>query len=423
MSALNELSLSDACEMINRTEISPREYLSDCLARIHLRESEVLAFTNFDEEMAIERLSKLEAMERKAPLCGIPVGIKDIMNTSDFPTTMGSLIYTDFRPQRDAACVTMCRNSGAVIPGKTETTEFAYYSPGKTRNPHNPMHTPGGSSMGSAAAVADFMLPAALGSQTAGSVIRPAAYCGVVGYKASRGMFSLEGVCGVAQSLDSLGFFVREVNDLKLLRNVFLGTTNPIGEQSQTLRIGLVRTPHWSEAEACQRNLLENVCDRLSDNSCEVDEVEIGPSDGALSSAQATVMAYEASRSLAYEYESHRDLLSSQIKDLIESGRSTDFEEYMKARVLSEIWQRNLQRIFESFDVLLTPSAPGEAPPGLHATGDPIFNRMWTLLQVPSITLPAGTGPNGLPLGIQIIGAYNGDDRMISHASKISELL
>ncbi len=423
MSTLNELSLRTVSELINRAEISPKELLADCFARIHHRHRDVLAFTYFDEDLSVYQLSQLGANDHVRPLFGVPVGIKDIMDTTDMPTTKGSSIYTEHMAQRDATCVTMCRNAGCVIPGKTETTEFAYFSPGRTRNPHNLLHTPGGSSMGSAAAVADFMLPLALGTQTAASVIRPAAYCGVVGYKASRGMFSLEGVCGVAQSLDSLGFFVREADDLSLLGNLFFGAADYGKESSSNLRIGLVRTAHWNEAEPCQRDIVETVADRLSRSDCEVEEVQIGPSDGALSFAQATVMAYEASRSLAHEYTMFRELLSSQIKELIASGWKTGFHEYMKARAMAELWQRKLETVFEQFDILLAPSAPGEAPLGLDSTGDPIFSRMWTLLQVPSITFPVGSGPNNLPLGIQLIGAYNKDDLLISHAQKIADLL
>ncbi|MDE0308803.1 MAG: amidase [Acidiferrobacterales bacterium] len=423
MTTLNELSLKVASDMIARDEISPNELLADCFARIHLRHREVLAFTHFDEDRSIYQLSQLRATQSAGPLVGIPVGIKDIMDTSEFPTTKGSSIYTDEYPQRDAACVTMCKNAGCIIPGKTETTEFAYFSPGRTRNPHNLSHTPGGSSMGSAAAVADFMLPLALGSQTAASVIRPAAYCGVVGYKASHGLFSLEGVCGLAQSLDSLGFFVREVEDLQVLRKVFLGVADQDRDSFTNLRVGLVRTPHWNEAEPYQREIVESTAKRLSHNGCDVEEVQVGPSDDALTAAQITVMAYEVSRSLDSEYTMFYDLLSDQIKDLIESGRKTSFDEYINARSLARTWQQKLATVHEQFDVLLTASAPGEAPSGLDSTGDPIFSRMWTLLQVPSISLPAGFGPNKLPLGIQLIGAYNKDDVLIDNARKVAQVL
>ena len=423
MSALNELSLTAVYDLIKTGRVSPQELLADCFERIRLREPEVRAFSCLAEENALQQVAEMSAGDGSKPLSGIPVGIKDIMNTAQLPTTMGSPIYADYRPQRDAACVSMCKAAGAVVPGKTVTTEFAYFLPGKTRNPHNTQHTPGGSSMGSAAAVADCMLPFALGTQTAGSVIRPAAYCGVVGYKASHGLFSLEGVTGLAQSLDSLGFFVRDARDLDLLCDVFLGTSQSGVDGSTALRIGMVRTPHWNQLENYQKKAIEAVCGQLSDLGCELGEVEIGPADGALSEAQATVMAYEASRSLEYEYREQQDQLSPQIIDLIETGRDTTFEKYMAARRLSGLWQRKLEDVFENVDLLLAPSASGEAPKGLNATGDPVFSRMWTLLKVPTITLPTGKGPNGLPLGIQLIGARGQDRRLISHARIIQDML
>ncbi len=423
MSALNELSLTAVYDRIKTGRASPQELLADCFERIRLREPEVRAFSCLAEENALQQVAEMSAGDGSKPLSGIPVGIKDIMNTAQLPTTMGSPIYADYRPQRDAACVSMCKAAGAVVPGKTVTTEFAYFLPGKTRNPHNTQHTPGGSSMGSAAAVADCMLPFALGTQTAGSVIRPAAYCGVVGYKASHGLFSLEGVTGLAQSLDSLGFFVRDARDLDQLCDVFLGRWRSGVEGSTALRIGMVRTPHWNQLENYQKKAIEAVCGQLSDLGCELGEVEIGPADGALSEAQATVMAYEASRSLEYEYREQQDQLSPQIIDLIETGRDTTFERYMAARRLSGLWQRKLEDVFENVDLLLAPSASGEAPKGLNATGDPVFSRMWTLLKVPTITLPAGKGPSGLPLGIQLIGARGRDRRLISHARIIQDML
>ena len=423
MSALHELSLTAVYDLIKTGRASPQELLADCFERIRLREPEVRAFSCLAEENALQQVAEMSAGDGSKPLSGIPVGIKDIMNTAQLPTTMGSPIYADYRPQRDAACVSMCKAAGAVVPGKTVTTEFAYFLPGKTRNPHNTQHTPGGSSMGSAAAVADCMLPFALGTQTAGSVIRPAAYCGVVGYKASHGLFSLEGVTGLAQSLDSLGFFVRDARDLDLLCDVFLGAAQSGIDGSTALRVGMVRTPHWNQLEDYQKKAIEAVCGQLTDLGCELGEVEIGPADGALSEAQATVMAYEASRSLEYEYREQQDQLSPQIIDLIETGRDTTFERYMAARRLSGLWQRKLEDVFENVDLLLAPSASGEAPKGLNATGDPVFSRMWTLLKVPTITLPTERGPNGLPLGIQLIGARGQDRRLISHARIIQDML
>ena len=345
------------------------------------------------------------------------------METAGLLTTMGSRIYSDYRPNRDATIVAMLKAAGAMVAGKTETTEFAYFSPGKTRNPHHLEHTPGGSSMGSAAAVAKDMLPLALGTQTAGSVIRPAAYCGVTGYKASHGAVSLAGVCGFAQSLDSIGFFVRQVRDLLVVRHALFGASMKWQSLPTTLRVGLVKTPHWQLADPAQRQVVESACNRLAEMGHQISEVQVGPSDGALTEAQITVMAYEGCRSLAMEYAKFADLLSDPIKQLIENGHSVSFESYQAALNLAALWQQKLAQLFGEVDVLITPSAPGEAPKGLSNTGDPIFSRMWTLLKVPCIHLPFGTGANGLPLGIQLIGPFNQDDRLISLAHHVETCL
>ena len=345
------------------------------------------------------------------------MGIKDIIDTVDMPTAWGSSIYTDHRPARDAGCVAALRRSGAVIAGKTVTTEFAYYYPGKTRNPHNLDHTPGGSSMGSAAAVADMMLPAALGSQTAASVIRPAAYCGIVGYKSTQGEFDLGGVCGLSSTMDSLGFMVREPVDLHLLRKAYLGTEAPVTwTPDEAPSIGLVRTPHWQDASPDSQTLFEAMAAAFETEGAEISEIEIGPTDGSLTEAQKTVMAFETARARAFEFETHRDELSDEFRSLVEEGLAVDFAKYKSALDLATVWSRRLEAVFAEVDFLLAPSAPGEAPEGLAKTGDPLFSRMWNLLRVPSITLPAGVGPNGLPLGIQLIGAFGEDDRLIRDA-------
>ena len=424
MSKFNEMSLSLLFYLIDSGELKPSQLLEACLERISLRDPEVLAFTTLNSEISMESAQILDNETPDNALFGIPVGIKDIMDTTDMPTTRGSPLYEGYYPIRDAACVASCICAGAIIPGKTETTEFAYFKPGKTRNPHALTHTPGGSSMGSAAAVADNMLPVALGTQTAGSVTRPAAYCGVVGYKASHGAFSLNGVCELALSLDSLGFFVREVRDLALIRHSFLGARPNTIPSSNTLRIGLVRTPHWHQADQCQRDLIDKIADSLASQSLQVSEIEVGPPDDLLAQAHAIVMQYEvAHSSLVSDFLLDRDSLSSQFIELIELGLQTTFEDYQEAKRQGEIWQSKLQQIFQDFDILLAPSAPGEAPEGLESTGDPIFSRMWTLLKVPTITLPAGFGPNNLPLGIQLIGAYNQDDTLIANATSINDCL
>ena len=414
---LNELSLTAVAELISSREVSAREVLDACLSRINQRENSVGAFEYLDTDLAVQQASRLDEGPLLGLLHGLPVGIKDIIDTVDMPTAWGSSIYSGHRPARDAGCVAALRRSGAVIAGKTVTTEFACFHPGKTRNPHNLDHTPGGSSMGSAAAVADKMLPAALGSQTAASIIRPAAYCGVVGYKSTQGAFDLGGVCGLSPTMDSLGFMVREPADLHLLRRAYLGTKAPPARSpGDSPRIGLVRTPHWRDASPESRRLLEATAVAFESEGAEISEIEIGPTDGALTEAQKTVMAFETARARAFEYETHRGALSEAFRSLVEEGLAIEFATYKSALDLATAWSRRLDTVFADVDFLLAPSAPGEAPEGLSKTGDPLFSRMWNVLRVPSVTLPAGVGPNGLPLGIQLIGPHGEDDRLIRDA-------
>lgn len=423
MKPLNERSLWDVSKLMRDQKIQPRELLESCFKQINQREPDVKAFTALDEDHAFSQVSQIEKQQNINPLYGVPIGVKDIINTVDFPTTMGSPIYARHQPARDAAIVAQCRNAGTIIPGKTESTEFAFFAPGKTRNPHSLKHTPGGSSMGSAAAVADNMLPLSIGSQTAGSVIRPAAYCGVVGYKASHGAFSMEGICGLSQNLDSLGFFVREPQDLMLIREGLLHSSTPSEISEKPNRIGIVRTAHWSLAEAYQQNFLLSTADQLADKSCQIADVQIEPNDGLLTEAQATIMAFEASRSLSAEFAKHHDKLSSQIQKLIQDGIEIKFKDYCRAIKIAHEGQRSIQQLFKKYDLLLTLSATGEAPSGLDKTGDPIFNRVWTLLKVPCIALPLGRGPNQLPISVQLIGPHNQDDKLIGNATWIAENL
>ena len=414
---LNELSLTAVAALISSREVSAREVLGACLTRIDAREESVGAFEYLDKDNAIQQAIRLDEGALSGSLHGLPIGIKDIIDTVDMPCAWGSPIYSGHRPPRDAGCVADLRRSGAVIAGKTVTTEFAYFYPGKTRNPHNLDHTPGGSSMGSAAAVADRMLPAALGSQTAASVIRPAAYCGIVGYKSTQGSFDLGGVCSLSSTMDSLGFMVREPGDLHLLRKAYLGTEAPTAwPPGEAPRIGLVRTPHWPDASPESQTLLKAMAAACEAEGAEISEIEIGPADGALTEAQKSVMAFETARARAFEFEIHRDELSDAFVSLVEEGLAVDFAKYKSALDLASVWSGRLAAVFAEVDFLLAPSAPGEAPEGLAGTGDPLFCRMWNLLRVPSITLPAGVGPNGLPLGIQLIGAIGEDDRLIRDA-------
>jgi Asp-tRNA(Asn)/Glu-tRNA(Gln) amidotransferase A subunit family amidase len=385
-----------------------------CLARIAAREPIVHAWRELDAQRMLERARDLDRGPRVGLLHGLPVAIKDIISTADFPTRYGSSIYADHHPPANAACVSLIEEQGAIIPGKTVTTEFAYFQPGPTTNPVNPSHTPGGSSSGSAAAVADFMVPLALGTQTAGSVIRPAAFCGIVGYKATYGRLNLTGIKPFAASLDTLGCFARDVDDVELVRSALSGDEyRPLPSLTTRPRIGVCRSTKWvaeSDAERAVRDALA-----LLRNDADVREFDASCIDAA-TDAQAIVMAFEAAQSLHYEYRVHRDALSARLAELIETGRRIRWADYIAALDAARGARRSLRAAFESHDVLLSPRAPGEAPMGLDATGDPIFNRGVTMLGLPAVTLPAGVGEHEMPLGVQLIGREDCDRELLSIA-------
>jgi Asp-tRNA(Asn)/Glu-tRNA(Gln) amidotransferase A subunit family amidase len=313
----------------------------------------------------------------------------------------------------------MLRAAGAVILGKTVTTEFAMFTPGKTANPHHLDHTPGGSSSGSAAAVADAMVPLALGTQTAGSIIRPASYCGVVGYKPTHGHFPIAGIKALAQSLDTLGGFARSVADLALLRAALLGAPIALAKLEGPPRIGLYRTPQWPEATADTHKALETAARQLTKAGAKVSDTALTPDFAHLVAAQETIQGFEGVRCCAYELMHHHEQLSPRLLELMEAGRQTSYAAYTAAMALAERCRRHLEAVFATHDVLLVPSAPGEAPAGLSATGNPLFNRMWTLLHVPAISLPGYVGANGLPVGVQVIGPIGDDDRLLAIAAWI----
>ena len=388
--------------------------MRSCLARIAQREPEVQAWEVMAQD-ALERARRIDAQPQRPLLCGVPVGIKDLIDTADLPTTYGSPIYAGHRPAADAACVAALRAAGAVVLGKTVTTEFAAYRGGKTRNPHDPARTPGGSSSGSAAAVADRMVPAALGSQTAGSIVRPASFCGVVGYKPTFAAFDLRGVHPLAPSLDTLGFLVREVRDVPWMAAGLSGASRPasIAELRGPPRLGFCRTDQWPKAEPATQRLIEGAAARLVRAGCEVREID---AFGGLADVQATIMSAEAAVALRGERERHDAQLSDRFRSFLLEGEHVPRQRLSEARDRAEHGRRELSRVFAEVDALLTPAAAGEAPPGLESTGDPAFCRAWTLLGCPCISLPVLAGPAGLPIGLQLVGAPGGDDRLLSIA-------
>jgi len=420
----NMLSLSEAVEAIGARKVTSVELVQACLDRIDERDSGVKAWTQIDRKAVLEEARSRDDEAPVGPLHGVPVGIKDIIDTVHLPTEYGSQIYRGYRPGREAACVSLVRRAGAVILGKTVTTEFAMFRPGPTANPHALDRTPGGSSSGSAAAVADFQVPAAFGTQTAGSIIRPAAFCGVVGYKPSFGTLSLDGVKPLAQTLDTLGFITRTVRDQFVMRSALLGAErNPALFAQTKPRLGFFQTPFWSATAPETRQLLEQTARQLSESGFGVEEVTCPASFGNLNEMHANLMAFETARNYVSEYEEpNRSLLDERSRQAIETGWTVSADDYQTMRV--ELGQARLQfaELARDFDAIMVPATVGEAPP-IESTGDPVFNRMWSLLGVPAVTLPAGRGPNGLPLGVQFVGRYDTDLRLLQVCEDVERWL
>ena len=373
MANLTHLSVREAAQAVASGETSAHELTQECLDWIYAREDEVGAFEYLDPDYVLDQARQLDNGPRLGPLHGVPIGVKDTYDTADMPTAYGSPIYQGHRPGMDASAVALCRAAGAVILGKTVTTEFAYWKPGKTRNPRNPDHTPGGSSSGSAAAVADNMLPLAIGSQTAASVIRPAAYCGVYGYKVTRGGFDPRGLNPLAPTLDSPGFFTRALGDIPLVRSVLIGD-DPDPEprpQDDPPRVGLVRTVHWDEADPVTREVVENAAKRLADAGVDVSEPEMPDGFQYLVETQNTIMAFEIARGFAWEYVNRRDQLSDIFCEIVETGLSTLYDDYVAAIALANRCRTGFSAVFEDVDVLIAPSTIGEAPAGPTGPGIP----------------------------------------------------
>ncbi|AOB29527.1 amidase [Bordetella sp. H567] len=421
---LNQLTVLDAVRMLQRRELSAVQLMRACFARIEQREDSVHAWAALDKDAALARALLLDKGPITGPLHGLPFGVKDVFDTQDLPTAYGSPIYQDHRPEADAAAVTRCRQAGALVAGKTVTTEFATFKAPLTRNPHNTAYTPGGSSSGSAAAVADFMVPFALGTQTAASVIRPAAYCGVVGFKPSFGTIPRDGIKTLASSLDTVGCFTRTVDDAGLIASVLmdqpaLRRLNYDGPP----RVGIYRTPQWRHTLPETREALAQAAETLGRARAVVQEVDLPPEYCALVQLQSDIMAHEATRSLAVERERHASQISPGLQALLQGGDKIDAAKH----------QANLQRAaemyarvggwFERFDVLLTPSAQGEAPFADQGTGDPLFGRVWTLFGLPCVHLPFATGPHGLPVGLQAVGPKGDDYRLLCIAKWMHDKL
>ena len=406
---------------------SSEALVRSCLERIEEREPVVGAWAHLDRPAALDAARACDASAPRSPLHGNPVAVKDIIDTADLPTEHGSPVYAGRRPSSDASCVRRLREAGAVVLGKTVTTEFATYQPARTVNPLDPRRTPGGSSSGSAAAVADGMVPLALGSQTAGSTIRPASFCGILGFKPTHGAIDLGGVLQLSARLDTLGLFARTPAELGLLAGALLpgartAPAPPPGAAGPP-RIAFVRTAHWQDAEPSGRTAVERAAERLASAGAELADLQLPAGFDGLPAAQETIMAVDACRSLAREREEHGDLLSEPLRELLARGAATAARDYGAAVELAESCRGELDGVLAGFDAILTPAARGEAPLGLDSTGDPLFCRAWTLLGTPAVSVPGMTGESGMPIGVQLVGRVGADRALLGVAAWAFEAL
>lgn len=393
--------------------LTPAALMEACRAHITAREGDVRAFT-----VLAERPSGGDG-----PLAGLPIGVKDVLDTAELPTSYGSPIWAGYQPRADAACVAWARAAGALVMGKTVTTEFATRKPGPTTNPHDATRTPGGSSSGSAAAVGAGFVPLAFGTQTAGSVIRPAAYCGIVGYKPSFGLIDRHGMKLMSVSLDTIGVMARSVGDCALFAGVVSGVD--LGDPDHAMaapRIGLCRTPFWNRAGPGTMALFDGLADRLTRAGASVRPFDLVGFDDA-EHTLAVVMNHESGRAMGWEWSAHRDQISPGLQERLGFGLAQSAAIVIAARQAMRDWQNWFRDAMAGFDILVTPSAPDEAPPGLDHTGDPAFNLIWTMLHVPCVTIPAGVGAAGLPLGVQIVGPMNHDAATLAAAAWVQAAL
>jgi len=416
--ALHEQSASALVPQLERREITAEQLVRACLDRIDAREGDVQAWEYLAADSALEQARQLDRRPVQGLLHGIPIAVKDLFDTADMPTTYGSPIYASHKPAADAAAVALCRAQGALMLGKTVTTEFATFKPGKTRNPHGVTHTPGGSSSGSAAAVADCMVPLAFASQTAASVIRPAAFCGVVGYKPSYGMVNRAGVKALSDSLDTIGFIARSVDDVALFAAATTGDRGLLQlDVSHAPRIALCHTHEWPHADEDTHKAFEHAARVLALAGMPIRELQLPLLFSQLMQAQKEIMAFDLVRSLAHERLRQPHLLSEHLNQVLDSGLGVPIERHYANLQLAQSARGMVSNAFGAFEVLLAPSAIGEAPDTLTQTGDPVFSRVWTLLGLPCVHLPFFKGRTGMPVGLQVVGRH-GEDKVVLRVAK-----
>ena len=431
---LHQFSATEAARLIREGGISSEQLVTACLDRIAETDEKIEAWTFLDPDYALAQARAADELRASGrpigALHGVPVGVKDIFDTADMPTECGSPLYAGRTPSGDATVVARLRAAGAIIMGKTVTTEFAYFAPGKTRNPHDPERTPGGSSSGSAAAVAAEMVPLALGSQTNGSTIRPAAFCGVIGFKPTHGLVSRARVLALSRTLDHVGLFARTIDDIAILAEALAGHDERDPDTRPRARtpfaqiaaaappvppvFAFVKTPMWERADGETRAGFAELIESLGER---VEEVELFPSAAEVWEWHKTIMDAEMAANLAREYDDGRDRMSEQLRALIERGRRVSAVDYQRALSRIAPLNESFDEMFEQrYDAILTPAAPGPAPTGLASTGDPCFCTLWTYCGMPALSLPLLESENGLPIGVQLVGPRGGDARLLRTA-------
>ena len=434
------LSAGDAAQMIRDGAVTSTELVQACLERVREVDGQVQAWTFLDPEYALSQARAAdEARTSGRPigaLHGVPVGLKDIIDTADMPTENGSVLHAGRRPSSDASVVSLLRAARAVIMGKTVTTEFATRTPGKTRNPHNSGHTPGGSSSGSAAAVAAAMVPLALGSQTTGSTVRPASYCGVYGLKPTHGLIPRHGMFQLSRTLDHVGLFARSVEDVAILLEVLAShdardpDSRPraripyraiaVAEPPRVPRLAFVKTSMWDQVDADARGAFSELVQRLGDR---VEALELGTPADEILAWQRAIGGAEIAINLRREWEHGRDKLSAALRARIEHGRGVLALDYLEALARVPRLVASLTELFDQrYDAILTPAAFGTAPKGLESTGDPAFCALWTLCGMPALNVPLMRGANGLPLGAQLVGARDQDAQLLRTARWLADV-
>ncbi len=440
MDDITLISATEAAEAIRTGKITSEELVTACLKRISAIEDQVGAWTHLDTEHALKQAQKADKVLQEGntlgPLHGVPVGVKDIFDTKDMPTEDGTVLHSGRQPQQDATVVTLLRKAGAVILGKTVTTELAVFSPGKTRNPHDLERSPGGSSSGSAAAVAAAMVPLAIGTQTNGSVIRPASYCGVYGYKPSYGRISRHSVLKQSRPLDQIGVFARTIEDAALIAQQIMvfddrdpdmqlrarpDLLKTMAEDPPfTPRLAFIKTPVWDHADSDTQKAFTELVTHLGED---INEFELPEEFGQAISDHGTIMEADLAKSFEQEYANGKDKLSSILLEMIERGQKVLAVDYNRALSRIPEFNRALEKVFDWHDVILTPATTGVAPAGLESTGSPIFCTLWTLCGMPAITIPILQGSHGLPLGVQLVGSKGDDARLLRTARWLVSIL